>query len=71
MIADRETALLGLATTEELMRELICRFKMTQYDHLSGVRADVVRAVDRALALSEMLGGLNGPEREYRTVDDG
>lgn len=65
-----EQAKLGLATTEELFRELICRFKMTQYSNTStGIRIDVVQSVDRALELSEMLGGLAGYEREYRTVD--
>lgn len=64
--------LLGLATTQQLMRELIVRFTMTQYvNQASGVRPDVARAVDRALVLAEMLGGMNGPEREYRTVDGG
>lgn len=63
---------LGLATTEELFRELICRFKMTQYDNrASGLRTDVVAAVDRALALAEMLGAMDKPSREYRTVGDG
>lgn len=64
-----DSPLLGLATNEELLRELICRFKMTQYENrASGVRTDVVLAVDRALVLAEMLGGMGAPEREYRPV---
>lgn len=64
----REDANLGLATTEDLMRELICRFKMTQYVS-GGPSVSVHRAIDRALVLAEMLGNLDAPEREYRTVD--
>lgn len=64
-----QEANLGLATNEELFRELICRFKMTQYSNRStGIRIDVVQSVDRALELSEMLGGMSAPDREYRTV---
>lgn len=61
---------LGLATTEEMLRELICRFKMTQYEP-HGSNETVHRAVDRALVLAEMLGGMDAPTREYRTVDHG
>jgi len=64
------TANLGLASTEELFRELICRFEMTQYD--PGVlNPESVAAVRRAIQLAEMLGGLDGPTRNYRTVDAG
>ena len=69
MIADREAALLGLATTEELLRELICRFEMTQF--VPGSMETRSMAVRRALVLAEMLGGMGAPEREYRTVDSG
>jgi hypothetical protein len=60
---------LGLASNEELLRELITRFRMEQYTDSISVSA--YAAVDRALALSEMLGSMGAPEREYRTVDHG
>jgi hypothetical protein len=66
----KSEALLGLATNEDMLRELICRFKMTQYSP-HGTNTAVHRAVDRALVLSEMLGGMDAPEREYRTIDHG
>lgn len=59
-----DEAYLGLASTEDLFRELICRFKMTQYTSVSVETDDI----DRALVLAEMLGGLDAPTREYRTV---
>jgi hypothetical protein len=50
--------LLGLATTEELMRELMARFTITLgYGH-----------THRALVIAEMLGGLDAADKEYRTV---
>lgn len=60
-------AQLGLATTEEMFRELITRFTLA-YPHnlLSQIKMN-----SRALQLSEMLGGLSEPEKEYRTVDGG
>lgn len=57
--------LLGLATTEELIRELICRNTVSYPFDQPGQFA----ATRRALILAEMLGGLGAPEREYRTVD--
>jgi hypothetical protein len=51
---------LGLATTEELFREIIARFAML--NRYPG-------PVERALVLAEMLGGLSATDREYRTVD--
>lgn len=65
----RDKPLLGLATTEELMREVICRFEMSQY--VPNSRETHALAVRRALVLAEMLGGMDAPEREYRTVDGG
>jgi hypothetical protein len=59
--------LLGLATIEQLMRELIVRFTV-HYPHDS---ISQMKSIERALALSEMLGGLDAPIREYRTVDAG
>ena len=68
----REEPRLGLASNEELLRELIVRFKMTQHQaQNSGSRPSVAAAIDRALVLAEMLGGMGAPEREYRTVGDG
>lgn len=57
---------LGLATTEELFREVIARLTINDY---SAVQHQL--DVDRALVLAEMLGGLCAVEREYRTVDSG
>ena len=59
-----ETPNLGLATTEELFRELIARNRV----NVIGEPAAVL-SIERALQLAEMLGGLNATEREYRTVD--
>ena len=52
--------LLGLATTEELFREIITRFAML---------GRYPGPVERALVLAEMLGSLSAEDREYRTVD--
>jgi hypothetical protein len=52
---------LGLATTEELFREIITRFAML---------GRYPGPVERALVLAEMLGGLSATDREYRTVDE-
>jgi len=60
---------LGLATNEDLMRELICRFKMEQFNAGAGT-ISINGAIERALTLSEMIGGMSAPEREYRTVDE-
>jgi hypothetical protein len=49
------------------MRELIVRFTV-HYPHDS---ISQMKSIERALALSEMLGGLDAPIREYRTVDAG
>ena len=62
-------ARLGMATSEDLMRELITRFKMEMYVDSSSV--STFGSVERALVLAEMLGGMSAPEREYRTVDHG
>ena len=51
---------LGLATTEDLLRELISRFTAPN-PTFSGIR--------RALVLAEMLGTLSANESEYRPVD--
>lgn len=56
---------LGLATTEELFRELIARFSVNADRNVIGN----LNMVNRALVLAEMLGSLSGPDREYRTVD--
>jgi hypothetical protein len=62
--------LLGLATNEDMLRELICRFKMSQYSP-HGSNQTAHQSIERALVLAEMLGGMGAPEREYRTVDGG
>jgi hypothetical protein len=51
--------LLGLATTEELFREIIVRFTVPP----------TFQGTNNALVLAEMLGGLGALDREYRTVD--
>ena len=55
---------LGLATTEQMFRELIVRFQMNTYGEHTWMLD-----FERALVLAEMLGGLSAPEKEYRTVD--
>ena len=67
MTQTQDEALLGLASNEDLFRELICRFK------LAGAMSNVssLMNVERAVALAEMLGGMDAGEREYRTVDHG
>lgn len=60
-----EEPLLGLATTEELFRELIARFTV----HYPRDAVSSFNMIDRALSLSEMLGGLSTVDKEYRTVD--
>ncbi len=56
---------LGLATTEEMFRELICRFSISyKHDDVGNSRN-----INRALVLSEMLGGMNATEKEYSTVN--
>lgn len=57
-----DSPLLGLASTEELFRELLARFRMDMHTYVS---------VERALTLAEMLGGMSANEREYKTVDLG
>jgi hypothetical protein len=52
--------LLGLATTEELFREIIARFTITQTGPIM---------TQNALILAEMLGGLHALDREYRTAE--
>ena len=52
--------LLGLATTEELIRELIARFTVPTLTLIG---------VERALMMAEILGSLPPDERGYRTVD--
>ena len=64
-MAEREQASLGLASNEDMLRELICRFKL---DSLGG-DVGVLPRVERALTLAEMLGSMDTVEREYRTVD--
>jgi hypothetical protein len=61
MLREADSARLGLATTEEMIRELICRFKVDQ----------TFSSVERALVLAEMLGGMGAPDREYATVPRG
>jgi hypothetical protein len=56
---------LGLATTEQLYRELIARDShVAPHDTLGNWRR-----IRRVGALSETLGGLDVSEREYRTVE--
>lgn len=56
---------LGLATTEELLREVIARQRQFGPHDVAGQ----YRGIDRIVVLSEMIGGMSAPEREYRTVD--
>ena len=61
-----EEAKLGLATTEELFRELIARFAV----HFPHNAVGSIYMIKRACDLSEMLGGLSSVDREYKTVND-
>jgi hypothetical protein len=64
--------LLGLATTEELFREIIARFTTTGLSDTSVIfhaTGTTHLNVNRALLLAEMLGGLNALDREYRTAE--
>jgi hypothetical protein len=67
----REEPLLGLATTEELLREVIARFTttMTQTEVVFHATGTTYGNVARALILAEMLGGLNALDREYRPAE--
>lgn len=59
----KQEPMLGLASTEELMRELIARWK------ISAIAGESTYAnVDNALTLAEMLGRMDAETREYRTV---
>ncbi len=60
-----DSANLGLASTEEMFRELISRFTV-HHPHSSETQH---ASTNRALVLAEMLGGLDAITREYRTVD--
>jgi hypothetical protein len=62
-----DEAMLGLASTEQLIRELITRFTV----HHPHSQETQHASTQRALMLAEMLGGLDAPTREYRTVDHG
>jgi hypothetical protein len=66
-INDKERAFLGLSPTEDLMRELIVRFRiggMISHDLFE-------RALNhnRARVLLYMLWGLSQEEKDYRTID--
>lgn len=60
-----DNANLGLATTEELFRELITRFTI----HHTHSAMSQTTMIIRATTLAEMLGGLESFDKEYRTVD--
>lgn len=61
---DTDCSFLGLATTEDLFRELIARLKLNTL----GPHTNLLD-IERALTLAEILGSMSAPEREYRTVD--
>jgi hypothetical protein len=58
--------MLGLATTEYLLRELICRLGSP----MCGTPIEVgwYKAIERVRILAELLGGLDATEREYWTA---
>jgi hypothetical protein len=60
-----DKASLGLASTEELFRELICRFTVALPNDIRQARM-----VNRGLILAEMLGGLDEVDKEYRTINN-
>lgn len=61
--AQKEFAKLGLATTEELIRELIARFTIGTTSNPNDYLAQ-----ERALKLAEMVGGMGALDREYKTA---
>jgi hypothetical protein len=61
-----DSPILGLATTDEMLRELIARFTV----NARGTHTLLID-VRRIATLAELLGGLSAPEREYRTVGGG
>lgn len=63
-MAEQDEPLLGLATTEELFRELIARLSDPFSTDLG-----CTPAIRRVAALAEMLGSLPMTVREYRAVD--
>jgi hypothetical protein len=54
---------LGLATTEDLYRELIARETTSTHSDTT-----YLTSINRVATLAETLGGLSTVEREYRTV---
>jgi len=62
--SEPEQANMGLASTEELFRELIARFSF-QYTTEIGE----FKNIERVAKLSEMLGELSYMQKEYRTID--
>jgi hypothetical protein len=60
-----EKANLGLATSEQLIRELITRFKMDVLNN----NIDQMKYMDWAITLGILLGNMGPADREYRTVD--
>ena len=64
-LSDSEKALVGLATTEDLMQELIIRFE------INAVTEDFESSLNflRAMTLRNILCGMDIEARNYRTVD--
>jgi hypothetical protein len=67
MLNDQEQALLGLAPTEDLMRELIARFRVNGM--VTDNEYDMALNTNRARVLTYILYGLSSDEKRYRTVD--
>jgi hypothetical protein len=64
---DKERVFLGLSPTEDLMRELIIRFRIG-----GTVTNDLFQRVlnhNRARVLLYMLWGMTQEEKDYRTID--
>lgn len=64
-MTDREEPLLGLASTNELMRELIARFETQSLTEEFESSVNCLRAA----TLKNILFGMAPVERNYKTVD--
>lgn len=65
MSENEERANLGLASSEQLIRELITRFKMDALNN----NINQIKYMDRAITMGILLGSMSPEDREYRTVD--
>ena len=67
MLNDQEQALLGLASTEDLMKELIARFHVNAL--IENEEFESSLNFLRGRTLQNILTGMQNWEKRYRTVD--